>query len=102
MRVICKRGRYVHPRFRLEEGEISPELGAHEAERIARDYKYVEIYRGSGAKKQDTGGENDRQADLESLTKDELAKLAEERGVTVEGTGKDGAVLKADLVKALS
>ena len=32
---------------------------------------------------------------------DELAKEAEARGLTVTGTGKDGAVLKADVVAAL-
>lgn len=34
-------------------------------------------------------------------TKDELQAEADKRGLEVEGTGKDGAVVKADLVKAL-
>lgn len=32
---------------------------------------------------------------------EELTELAAERGLTVEGTGRDGNVLKADLVAAL-
>ena len=38
--------------------------------------------------------------DLDSKTKAELEALAE--GLDIKGTGKGGAVLKADLVKALS
>jgi pyruvate/2-oxoglutarate dehydrogenase complex dihydrolipoamide acyltransferase (E2) component len=34
-------------------------------------------------------------------TVDELAEAAAERGIDVEGTGKDGKVLKKDLVSAL-
>lgn len=34
-------------------------------------------------------------------TADELQAEADERGLEVEGTGKDGNVLKADLVSAL-
>lgn len=45
--------------------------------------------------------------DPESATKEELEAELERRqeageSIEVEGTGKDGAVLKADLVKALS
>ncbi|ULG70874.1 hypothetical protein [Macrococcus brunensis] len=38
---------------------------------------------------------------VEDLTKAELEALSAERGIEVVGTGKDGAVLKEDLVKAL-
>ncbi len=38
---------------------------------------------------------------VEDLTKTELEALAAEKGIEVEGTGKDGAVLKDDLLKAL-
>ncbi len=40
--------------------------------------------------------------DYESLTKKDLEDLAAERGVEVEGSGKDGDVVKQDLVDALS
>jgi hypothetical protein len=39
--------------------------------------------------------------DLESKTKAELETLAELRGLDVEGTGFNGAVLKSDLIEAL-
>lgn len=35
-------------------------------------------------------------------TTDDLAAVADERGITVEGTGKDGHVLKADIIRALT
>ncbi|WP_414049779.1 E3 binding domain-containing protein [Macrococcus animalis] len=38
---------------------------------------------------------------LEDLTKAELETLAKEKGLEVVGTGKDGAVLKDDLLEAL-
>lgn len=38
---------------------------------------------------------------LEDLTKPELEALAKDKGIVVEGTGKDGAVLKDDLLEAL-
>lgn len=40
--------------------------------------------------------------DLDGLTVPELEDLAQQRGVEVEGTGADGRVLKADLLKALA
>jgi hypothetical protein len=39
--------------------------------------------------------------DLDGKTVEELQSLADERGVAVQGTGKDGRVLKSDLVAAL-
>lgn len=39
---------------------------------------------------------------LDSMTKDELAALAEERGVSVQGSGANGNVLKSDYLDALS
>ena len=39
--------------------------------------------------------------DLSSLTVAELAERAEAEGVEVEGTGKDGRVLKSDYIEAL-
>lgn len=39
--------------------------------------------------------------DYDASTKDELQAEADKRGLTVKGTGADGAALKADLVKAL-
>lgn len=51
---------------------------------------------GPSAAAQSPGG------DLDGMTVEDLQTLADERGVTVEGTGKDGNVLKADLVQALS
>lgn len=38
----------------------------------------------------------------DDMTVDELQALADERGVTVEGTGKEGRVVKADLISALT
>lgn len=38
---------------------------------------------------------------LEDLTKAELEALAKDKGIEVVGTGKDGAVLKDDLLEAL-
>ena len=38
---------------------------------------------------------------FDSMKPEELAEAASVRGLTVEGTGKDGNVLKADLVTAL-
>ncbi|TDM32727.1 hypothetical protein ETI03_03235 [Macrococcoides canis] len=38
---------------------------------------------------------------LEDLTKAELEALAKDKGIVVEGSGKDGAVLKDDLLEAL-
>lgn len=38
---------------------------------------------------------------LEDLTKAELEALAKDKGIVVEGTGKDGSVLKDDLLEAL-
>lgn len=46
--------------------------------------------------------ENKSAEDLESMTKAELQAEADRRGVEVEGTGANGAVTKADLVRALS
>jgi pyruvate/2-oxoglutarate dehydrogenase complex dihydrolipoamide acyltransferase (E2) component len=46
--------------------------------------------------------ENKAAQDLSALTVAELGDLAAERGVEVEGTGKDGNVLKADYLKALA
>lgn len=39
--------------------------------------------------------------DYEALRADELRELAEARSLEVVGTGKGGAVLKADLIRAL-
>jgi 2-oxoglutarate dehydrogenase E2 component (dihydrolipoamide succinyltransferase) len=47
---------------------------------------------------EDAAGEDD----LSSKNVEELEAIAEERGITVEGTGKDGNVLKGDLLSALS
>lgn len=38
---------------------------------------------------------------LEDLTKAELEALAKDKGIEVKGTGKDGSVLKDDLLEAL-
>lgn len=40
--------------------------------------------------------------DYGAMTKDELQAEAERRKLEVKGTGKDGAVVKADLVAALT
>ncbi len=57
----------------------------------------------TSAKSADTSESAEKPAgtDLEELTKAELENLAEERGITVTGSGKDGNVVKADLVAAL-
>jgi hypothetical protein len=39
--------------------------------------------------------------DYEKLEVDDLAKRVEDRDLKAEGTGKDGAIVKADLIKAL-
>ena len=36
--IRCKNGRYVHPDFTLEEGEVSPDIPSSEAERIVGDF----------------------------------------------------------------
>ena len=46
-------------------------------------------------------GPGENKADLDAMTKAELEKMAEKKGVEVKGTGSGGNVLKADLVKAL-
>jgi hypothetical protein len=43
----------------------------------------------------------DETTDYDALSVEALTNLAISRDVTVKGTGKDGTVLKADLVKAL-
>lgn len=43
----------------------------------------------------------DESTDYDALSAEALANDAQGRGLTVKGTGKDGAVVKADLVKAL-
>jgi hypothetical protein len=43
----------------------------------------------------------DESTDYDALSVEALAHDADGRGLTVKGTGKEGAVLKADLVKAL-
>lgn len=43
----------------------------------------------------------DEAPDYDSMAPDSLAALADTRGVEVKGTGKDGNVLKKDLVAAL-
>lgn len=46
----------------------------------------------------DAGGDT---GSFESRTVPELEALVEERGIAVEGTGKGGNILKADLIEAL-
>jgi hypothetical protein len=48
-----------------------------------------------------TGVAPDSPADYESMSVEDLKAEADRRGLTAEGTGKDGNVLKTDLVKAL-
>lgn len=50
----------------------------------------------------DEDDEGEDEDDLDGKTVEELAALAEERGVTVDGTGAGGRVLKSDYLKALS
>lgn len=38
---------------------------------------------------------------LEEMSVDDLRELVERREITVEGTGKNGNVVKADLIRAL-
>ena len=54
------------------------------------------VWDGEADAKEETGG-----AGYSDQGVDDLTKLAAERKLEVEGTGKDGNVLKDDLVKAL-
>lgn len=45
---------------------------------------------------------SDAPPDLAALSKAKLLKLAEKKGVEVEGTGSGGTVLKSDLLQALA
>lgn len=51
-----------------------------------------------------TVDEHGQRADpaFDELTVEQLQQLADDRGVTAEGTGANGKVLKGDLVKALT
>lgn len=56
----------------------------------------------SGPLDRNVGRTRENEADLEGMTKDELAKLADERGVDVtRSDGESGNPVKADYVKAL-
>lgn len=44
----------------------------------------------------------DEQADYQAMTVEDLEKLAADRELDIEGSGKDGNVLKADLINALT
>lgn len=57
---------------------------------------------GGEAAREDPPVTNPEALDVNGMSLDELQAEADRRGLTVEGTGKDGNVLKADLVKALS
>ena len=48
-----------------------------------------------------TDGSGSDAGGYDSQTKDDLQAEADKRGLEVEGTGKDGNVVKADLVAAL-
>lgn len=43
-----------------------------------------------------------KDADLDAMTVDELTKVAAAYGLTVQGTGSNGKVLKADLISAIT
>lgn len=72
------------------------ELTQEQAERLARFGKVV---------KEDDALANENPVNVEvnydKSSKEDLEKLAAERGLVVEGTGKDGGVVKTDLVEAL-
>jgi hypothetical protein len=46
-------------------------------------------------------GEQETTVDYEALSPDQLEELRAQRGLAVTGTGKDGRVVKADLIAAL-
>jgi pyruvate/2-oxoglutarate dehydrogenase complex dihydrolipoamide acyltransferase (E2) component len=62
----------------------------------------VDAYNAEGGTVADPQAASAPTEDLASKSVPELQALADERGIEVEGTGKDGNVLKDDLVKALS
>jgi pyruvate/2-oxoglutarate dehydrogenase complex dihydrolipoamide acyltransferase (E2) component len=65
-------------------------------------YSLGKAWFGAPENKAATPPAEDKTQDLSALTVAELGDLAAERGVEVEGTGKDGNVLKADYLKALA
>jgi pyruvate/2-oxoglutarate dehydrogenase complex dihydrolipoamide acyltransferase (E2) component len=59
----------------------------------------IDAYNSAGG--ETAASETASETDYSKLQVEDLEQLAEERGLEVEGTGKDGNVVKADLVKAL-
>lgn len=93
-------GRAVNEDGKLLAGDDVP--GAVNAEQDEAWRADMEKQRkASAAASAPKGGKSAPASDLDALSVDELAELAEERGVEVEGTGANGRVLKADYVRAL-
>lgn len=59
-----------------------------------------ELHHDASVQRGDSGG-SDATGSFESRTVPQLAQLAKERNLTVEGSGKGGAKTKADYIKAL-
>lgn len=78
--------------------------GAYPGERVrvpsSQARILVELGRAKYPEAREAAGPTVSTVDLEGKTKAELEELAS--GLEVEGTGKDGSVLKADLVRALA
>lgn len=71
------------------------DLNDQQAERLSPYIASVEVSKAE-AKAAEAGNS------LSDLTFDELKSLADSKDVEVEGTGKNGAIKKVDLLKALS
>lgn len=78
--------------------EATALLEGSELPEWAKDLVHADNLGGKAAKAESTGGDDKGYA---GQGVDELKALADERELTVTGTGKDGNVLKGDLVAAL-
>lgn len=90
---------------RLKEigAALDPKEAAEQTRREAADEAERLRARAAALEAEADAAENPPEAaNLSSMSKSDLQARADEAGLTVEGTGKDGAVTKADLESALS
>jgi hypothetical protein len=97
-RFVDAHGRSVNKDGRLLNGDDLP--GAVNAEADEAWRADMEKQRRASARNT-PGAANTQVTELDSMSVDELTAMAEKQGVTVEGTGANGRVLKADLISAL-
>lgn len=92
-------GRPVTEDGRLLDAEMPGAVNPDEEEWRADMEKQRKASAAAGAREMARG--KAQSSDLDSMSVDELQAMAEQQGVEVEGSGANGRVLKADLVKAL-